>query len=149
MLPLPPHLLEPLRNTYCRSIGVQFMHMDDLTVRQWLQDRMEESENRITLRHDEQVRILKRLNSAVLFEEFIIKRFQGKKTFSLEGAETLIPLLDLVIEKSGSQGIGEIVFGMAHRGRLNVLANIMGKARKRSSASSPISIPSCISAGAM
>jgi 2-oxoglutarate dehydrogenase E1 component len=120
-------ILERMRNTYCRSIGVQFMHMDDLAVRQWLQDRMEESENRITLRHDEQVRILKRLTGAVLFEEFIQKRFQGKKSFSLEGAETLIPLLDMVIEKGGDQGIREVVLGMAHRGRLNVLANIMNK----------------------
>ena len=126
MLPLR-RIIERLRNTYCRSIGVQFMHMDDMQVRLWLQDRMEETENRITLRHEEQVRILKRLTSAVLFEEFIQKRFQGKKSFSLEGAETLIPLLDMVIERSAEQGIQEVVLGMAHRGRLNVLANIMQK----------------------
>jgi 2-oxoglutarate dehydrogenase E1 component len=126
MLPLR-RIIDRLRNTYCRSIGVQFMHMDDLQVRQWLQDRMEETENHITLRHEEQVRILKRLTSASLFEQFIQKRFQGKKSFSLEGAETLIPLLDMVIERGGEQGIKEIVLGMAHRGRLNVLANIMNK----------------------
>ncbi len=126
VLPLR-RIIDRLRNTYCRSIGVQFMHIDDVQVRQWLQDRMEETENHITLRHEEQVRILKRLTSAVLFEEFIQKRFQGKKSFSLEGAETLIPLLDMVIERGGEQGIKEIVLGMAHRGRLNVLANIMHK----------------------
>jgi 2-oxoglutarate dehydrogenase E1 component len=120
-------ILDRLRNTYCRSIGVQFMHMDDLSVRQWLQDRMEESENRLTLSKQEQLRILTRLTDAVIFEEFIQKRFTGAKSFSLEGAESLIPLLDLAIEKSGDQGIHEVVFGMAHRGRLNVLANIMGK----------------------
>ncbi len=120
-------ILDRLRNTYCRSIGVQFMHMDDLSVRHWLQDRMEESENRLKLSKQEQLRILTRLTDAVIFEEFIQKRFTGAKSFSLEGAESLIPLLDLAIEKSGDQGIREVVFGMAHRGRLNVLANIMCK----------------------
>jgi 2-oxoglutarate dehydrogenase E1 component len=120
-------ILERLRNTYCRSIGVQFMHMDDLGVRQWLQDRMEGTENRLTLAKQEQLRILTRLTDATIFEEFIQKRFTGAKSFSLEGAESLIPLLDLTIEKAGDQGIREIVLGMAHRGRLNVLANIMGK----------------------
>ncbi len=120
-------ILQRLRNTYCRSIGVQFMHIDDLAVRQWLQDRMEGTENRLTLSKDEQLRILTRLTDAAIFEQFIQKRFTGAKSFSLEGAESLIPLLDLTIEKAGDQGIREIVLGMAHRGRLNVLANIMGK----------------------
>jgi 2-oxoglutarate dehydrogenase E1 component len=120
-------ILERLSNTYCRSIGVQFMHMDDLGSRQWLQDRMEGTENRLTLNRQEQLRILTKLTDAVIFEEFIQKRFLGAKSFSLEGAESLIPLIDLTIEKAGDQGIREIVLGMAHRGRLNVLANIMGK----------------------
>ncbi len=120
-------ILERLRNTYCRSIAVQFMHIDELGVRQWLQDRMEGTENRLTLSKQEQLRILTRLTDATIFEEFIQKRFTGAKSFSLEGAESLIPLLDLTIEKAGDQGIREIVLGMAHRGRLNVLANIMGK----------------------
>jgi 2-oxoglutarate dehydrogenase E1 component len=119
-----------LRNTYCRSIGVQFMHMDDLSVRQWLQDKMEGTENRLALGREEQIRILKRLTNASLFEEFIQKRFQGAKSFSLEGAETLVPLLDMMIEASSSHGVSEIVLGMAHRGRLNVLANIIGKGRQ-------------------
>ena len=77
------------------------------------------------------MRILTRLTDAVIFEEFIRKKFIGAKSFSLEGAESLIPLLDLAIERAGEQGIEEIVLGMAHRGRLNVLANIMGKSPQR------------------
>src|SRR6266446_1999731 len=120
-------LLERLRNTYCRSIGVQYMHIDDLKVRRWLQQRMEPTENRTQLTRQEQLRILTRLTDAVTFEEFIHKKFVGAKSFSLEGSESLIPLLDLAFEKAGEQGIREIVLGMAHRGRLNVLANIIGK----------------------
>src|SRR5256885_6162088 len=120
-------LLDRLRNTYCRSIGVQYMFIDDLRVRRWLQRRMEATENRLTLTRDEQLRILTRLTDAVTFEEFIRRKFVGAKSFSLEGSESLIPLLDLAIEKAGQQGIKEIVFGMAHRGRLNVVANILGK----------------------
>ncbi len=116
-----------LRNTYCRSIGVQFMHIDALEVRHWLQERMEGTQNRLALTRAEQLRILTRLTDAVIFEEFIQKKYVGAKRFSLEGAESLIPLLDLAIEHAGAQGIEEIVIGMAHRGRLNVLANIMGK----------------------
>jgi 2-oxoglutarate dehydrogenase E1 component len=124
-------LLERLRNTYCRSIGVQYMHIDDLSVRRWLQRRMEMTENRIHLTRDEQLRILTRLTDAVTFEEFIRKKFVGAKSFSLEGSESLIPLLNLAIEKAGEQGLKEIVFGMAHRGRLNVLANVMGKSPRQ------------------
>lgn len=124
-------IIEQLRRTYCRRIGAQFMHMDDLAVRNWLQDRMESTQNRLKLSRDEQLRILIKLTDAVIFEEFLRKRYLGAKTFSLEGAESLIPLLDLAIEHSAEQGVQEIVLGMAHRGRLNVLANIMGKnARK-------------------
>jgi 2-oxoglutarate dehydrogenase E1 component len=124
-------LLERLRNTYCRSIGVQYMHIDNLSVRRWLQRRMEPTENRLQLSREEQLRILTRLTDAVTFEEFIRKKFVGAKTFSLDGSESLIPLLDLAIEKAGEQGIREIVFGMAHRGRLNVLANIVGKSARQ------------------
>lgn len=120
-------ILAVLRNTYCRYIGVQFMHIDDLEMRSWLQHRMEASENRLQLGRREQIRILTRLTDAVIFEEFIQKKYVGAKSFSLEGAETLIPLLDLAIERAGEMGIDEIVLGMAHRGRLNVLANILGK----------------------
>jgi 2-oxoglutarate dehydrogenase E1 component len=124
-------IIERLRNTYCRSIGVQFMHIDDLFVRHWLQERMERTGNHISLSRAEQLRILTRLTDAVIFEEFIRKKFIGSKSFSLEGAESLIPLLDLAIERGGEQRIDEIVIGMAHRGRLNVLANIMGKSPRQ------------------
>jgi 2-oxoglutarate dehydrogenase E1 component len=120
-------ILESMRNTYCRFIGVQFMHIDELAVRRWLQRRMESTENRLILQRDEQLRILRRLTDAVVFEEFLQRKYVGAKSFSLEGAESLIPLLDLLIEKAGADGTEEIVLGMAHRGRLNVLANILGK----------------------
>ncbi|MEZ6122885.1 MAG: 2-oxoglutarate dehydrogenase E1 component [Planctomycetaceae bacterium] len=116
-----------LKRTYCRSIGVQFMHIDSLQVRSWLRDRMERSGNHVDLSREEQIRILTKLSDAVMFEEFVQKKYVGAKSFSLEGAESLIPLLDTAIERAGSQGIDLIVMGMAHRGRLNVLANIMGK----------------------
>ena len=120
-------ILSCLRNTYCRSIGVQFMHIDDLAVRRWLQERMEGTESRPKLSRDEQIRILTRLTDAVTFEEFIRKKFIGAKSFSLEGGESLIPLLGLAIERGAEEGLDEIVLAMAHRGRLNVLANIIGK----------------------
>ena len=116
-----------LRETYCRSIGAQFMHIDDHGVRQWLQTRMEGTNNRLQLDRDTQLRILTKLTDATIFEEFMRKKYIGAKTFSLEGAETLIPLLDLALESAGQQGVKEVVLGMAHRGRLNVLANILGK----------------------
>jgi 2-oxoglutarate dehydrogenase E1 component len=120
-------ILQRLRNTYCRSIGVQFMHLDDPAARQWLQHRMESTQNHLAVSREEQLRILGRLTDAVIFEEFLRKKFIGAKTFSLEGCETLIPLLDLAIEKAGRQGVRDIIIGMPHRGRLNVLANIIGK----------------------
>jgi 2-oxoglutarate dehydrogenase E1 component len=124
-------LLERLRNTYCRSIGVQFMHIDDAQIKNWLQSRMEGTENRLRLTRAEQLRILTRLTDAIILEDFIQKKFLGAKSFSLEGAESLIPLLELAIEHSGDQGVREIVLAMAHRGRLNVLANIMGKSPRQ------------------
>jgi 2-oxoglutarate dehydrogenase E1 component len=114
-------------STYCRYIGVQFMHIDDPVTRDWLQQRMEASENRISLSRAEQLRILTRLTDAVIFEQFVRKKYVGAKTFSLEGSESLIPLLDLAIAKAARQGVAEVVMGMAHRGRLNVLANVLAK----------------------
>jgi 2-oxoglutarate dehydrogenase E1 component len=120
-------IVQRLRNTYCRSIGAQFMHIDDHDIRNWLQNRMEGTENRLHLDRQTQLRVLTRLTDAVVFEEFVRRKFVGAKTFSLEGAESLIPLLDMAMEKAGEHGVREAVMGMAHRGRLNVLANIMGK----------------------
>jgi len=120
-------IYERMRNTYCRSIGAQFMHIGDAAIRQWLQHRMELTQNHIDLSREQQCRILTRLTDAVIFEEFLRKKFLGAKTFSLEGCETLLPLLDLAVEKAGSQDVRDIVIAMAHRGRLNVLAHIAGK----------------------
>ncbi|NLX99725.1 MAG: 2-oxoglutarate dehydrogenase E1 component [Rhodopirellula sp.] len=120
-------LLDWLKGIYCRSVGVEFMHIDDIAVRQWLQQRMEASGNRLELGREEELRILSRLSCATSFEEFVQKKYVGAKTFSLEGAEILIALLDRAIERAGSQGVRQIVMGMAHRGRINVLANILGK----------------------
>jgi len=120
-------VLQRLEESYCGAIGVQFMHIDDLEARDWLQRRLENSENRLRLTRDQQVRILTKLTDAVLFEEFVRRKYVGMKSFSLEGAETLIPLLDLAIGKLAALGVREIVMSMSHRGRLNVLANILGK----------------------
>ncbi len=124
-------IIRRLHNTYCQSIGVQFMHMDDLIVRQWLQVRMEGCENRIQLDRRQQLRIYRQMTTAAVFEEFIQKRFLGAKSFSLEGSESLIPLVEMAIERAASQEINDVVMAMAHRGRLNVLANIMGKSPQR------------------
>jgi 2-oxoglutarate dehydrogenase E1 component len=120
-------IITKLRNTYCRSIGAQFMHIDNRTIRDWLQRRMETCENRLELSRDVQVRIYTRLADAAIFEEFVRRKFVGAKTFSLEGAESLIPLLDLALEKAGQHHVEGVVLAMAHRGRLNVLANVLGK----------------------
>ncbi len=120
-------LVERIQNTYCRSIGVQFTHINDMSIREWLQMRMEQSENRIQLGRDAQLRILKKLTHAIQFETFIHNKFRGHKRFSLEGAETLIPLLDMAIEMGSEEGVDLVILAMAHRGRLNVLSNIMGK----------------------
>ena len=130
-LDTPRQVIERLMETYTRSIGVQFMHIDDLGIREWLQKRMESTANRVQLSQARQLRILTKLTDATIFEDFIQKKFVGAKSFSLEGCETLIPLLDLLIERAGHQGVRDIVIGMAHRGRLNVLANIMGKGAQR------------------
>jgi len=120
-------IIRRLSHTYCRSIGVQFMHIDDLEVKNWLQERMEGTLNRLRLSREEQLRILVKLTDAVIFEEFVQKKFLGAKSFSLEGSESLVPLLAFAIERAALHGVNEVVLGMAHRGRLNVLANILGK----------------------
>lgn len=120
-------ILERLRNTYCRSIGVEYMHIVDSEIRDWLKERMESTENRVRLSHDGQIRILTKLTDAVIFEEFLQTKYLGAKIFSLQGSESLIPLLTFAIDRAAELGVDEIIMGMAHRGRLNVLANIMGK----------------------
>lgn len=120
-------MVERLRRAYCQSIGVQFMHVHDLAVREWVQERVEADLNHSALSPEKRKQIAVRLTQAVVFEEFLQKKFLGAKSFSLEGAETLLPLLELAIEKAAHQGVCEIALGMAHRGRLNVLANILDK----------------------
>ncbi len=117
-----------LEETYCRSIGVEFTHVEDPEQRTWLQEQMEKTKNRLVLDREDQLRILTKLSDAEIFEQFIHRSYEaGTKRFSLEGGESMIPLLDLMVERAGALGVTEIVIGMAHRGRLNVLANIFDK----------------------
>ncbi|HEY4118805.1 MAG TPA: 2-oxoglutarate dehydrogenase E1 component, partial [Byssovorax sp.] len=121
-------IVERLEETYCRSIGVEYTHIEEREQRTWLQRRMESTKNRLELAHGEQLRILTKLSDAEIFEQFLHRSYElGTKRFSLEGAESLIPLLDLLVERAAEQDVTEIVMGMAHRGRLNVLANTLGK----------------------
>lgn len=120
-------VLAHLQTTYCSAIGVQFMHIDNLEIQTWLRERMEDTANQLSLSREHQLRILTKLTDAVVFERFIHRKFVGAKRFSLEGTESLIPLMDQAIERAARFGVREVVIGMAHRGRLNVLANIMGK----------------------
>jgi 2-oxoglutarate dehydrogenase E1 component len=119
-----------LDQTYCGAIGVEYKYVRTPEVIAWLQGKMEGERNTPKLSNDEKMRIVKKLNEAVVFESFLGTKFLGQKRFSLEGAEALIPALDSVIEKGAELGIEEFVLGMAHRGRLNVLANIMQKSYK-------------------
>jgi 2-oxoglutarate dehydrogenase E1 component len=120
-------LLQALRETYCRHIGVEYTHIQDTRVRRWLQERVEPRRNQPNLPRRQRLRILMELHYAELFERFLHARYVGQKRFSLEGAETLVPVLDAIVEKAADGGVQEIILGMAHRGRLNILANILGK----------------------
>ena len=120
-------ILDRLEKTYCGSIGVEFTQIQDPGRKAWLQQRMEATENRPDLTDAEKRRTLQMLSSAELFERFLHTKFIGQKRFSLEGAESTIPALDFVVEESPRFGIREVVLGMTHRGRLNVLSNILGK----------------------
>ncbi|WP_435300555.1 multifunctional oxoglutarate decarboxylase/oxoglutarate dehydrogenase thiamine pyrophosphate-binding subunit/dihydrolipoyllysine-residue succinyltransferase subunit [Timonella sp. A28] len=118
-------ILGLLRDAYCRTIGVEYMHIADRAQRTWLQKRLESNYERTP--RDEQLRILRLLNSAEAFETFLQTKFVGQKRFSLEGGESVIPLLDEILTGAAEGGLDEVSIGMAHRGRLNVLANIAGK----------------------
>ncbi|MFW5877105.1 MAG: 2-oxoglutarate dehydrogenase E1 component [Myxococcota bacterium] len=118
-------IVRRLRETYSRTIGVEFTFLEDPEARRWLQRTMESTCNHIDLSADQQLRILTKLTDAEIFEQFLHTNFRGAKRFSLEGAESFISMLDLLIEHSADYGAEEIVIGMAHRGRLNVLANIL------------------------
>jgi 2-oxoglutarate dehydrogenase E1 component len=120
-------IVDHLRETYCSSIGVEFTHIEEPEPRLWLQQQMESTRNHASLDRAELIRILTKLTEAEILEQFIHKNYVGLKRFSLEGAESMIPMIDLLIEAAGQHGIEELVVGMAHRGRLNVLVNLMGK----------------------
>jgi 2-oxoglutarate dehydrogenase E1 component len=120
-------IIARLRATYCSKIGIEMMHITDAASRTWLYQRMETLHAEPAIDRDTQLHMLRGVAAAELFEQFCHTKFVGTKRFSLEGGETLIPLLELVIECAGMHGLDEVVLGMAHRGRLNVLYNIMGK----------------------
>ena len=118
-------LLGVLRDAYCRTIGVEYMHIQDTEEQRWIQARFEGVDFQFS--KEEKRRILERLNAAEAFEKFLATKYVGTKRFGLEGAESAVPILDEVLSLSANAGIQSSVLGMAHRGRLNVLANVMGK----------------------
>jgi 2-oxoglutarate dehydrogenase E1 component len=120
-------LVAALRETYCGRLGVEYMHIADKAAREWLQERMEPGRNRAALTDDERRRLLERLIRAETFEQFLHAKYVGQKRFSLEGGEALIPLLDALLEEVAALRAEELVLGMAHRGRLNVLAHVLRK----------------------
>ncbi|MFD8994973.1 multifunctional oxoglutarate decarboxylase/oxoglutarate dehydrogenase thiamine pyrophosphate-binding subunit/dihydrolipoyllysine-residue succinyltransferase subunit, partial [Streptomyces abikoensis] len=118
-------ILGVLRDSYCRTTGIEYMHIQDPKQRRWIQERVERPHHKPE--REEQLRILRRLNAAEAFETFLQTKYVGQKRFSLEGGESVIPLLDAVLDAAAEARLDEAVIGMAHRGRLNVLANIVGK----------------------
>ncbi|WP_404821749.1 multifunctional oxoglutarate decarboxylase/oxoglutarate dehydrogenase thiamine pyrophosphate-binding subunit/dihydrolipoyllysine-residue succinyltransferase subunit [Nocardioides donggukensis] len=118
-------ILGILRDSYCRTTGIEYMHIQDPEQRRWIQERVEQPH--VKPPREEQLRILLKLNQAEAFETFLQTKFVGQKRFSLEGGETTVPVLDEICEAAAEAGMDEVCIGMAHRGRLNVLANIVGK----------------------
>ncbi|MBW8734776.1 MAG: 2-oxoglutarate dehydrogenase E1 component, partial [Asticcacaulis sp.] len=120
-------ILTIVRRTYCGNIGVQYMHIADPQEKAWVQERIEGRDKEISFTKEGKVAILKKLIETEGFERFCHRRFPGTKRFGLDGAEAMIPALEQIIKRGGHLGIKDIIFGMAHRGRLNVLAGVMGK----------------------
>ena len=121
-------IIDLLKQTYCGNVGIEYMHIENYTIRRWLRDRIEEGRlHKDVLPNAEKKRVLNHLLEGELFEKFLHTRYVGQKRFSLEGGETIIPMLDKIVEECPRHGVEQIVMGMAHRGRLNVLANILGK----------------------
>jgi 2-oxoglutarate dehydrogenase E1 component len=116
-----------LRRTYCGTLGVQYMHISDPTEKAWLQQRIEGKDKEIAFTNEGKLAILKKLIEAETFERFLHKRFPGTKRFGLDGGEALVPAMEQIIKRGGQLGVRDIVLGMPHRGRLNVLAAVMGK----------------------
>lgn len=124
-------IIKLLRDTYCGKIGAEFMHLLDLDERKWLRERMESTANTPELSKDDKKEILHKLNQAMAFEQFLHKKYIGHKRFSLEGADTMIPMIHAMLEQAGEAEVEKIFMGMAHRGRLNILVNIMNKPYKK------------------
>ncbi|MGZ8257155.1 MAG: 2-oxoglutarate dehydrogenase E1 subunit family protein, partial [Gallionella sp.] len=120
-------ILKLLRQTYCSSIGAEYMYISDVVQKRWIQNRLESVRGLAGHDATQRRRTLQRLTAAETLERYLHTKYVGQKRFSLEGGETLIPLLDHLLQRSGAQGVQEAVIGMAHRGRLNVLVNILGK----------------------
>ncbi|MDB5823321.1 MAG: sucA [Herminiimonas sp.] len=120
-------LVNALRDTYCRSIGAEFMYMSNQREKRWMQERLESTRSQGVFSADEKKHILDRLTASEGLERYLHTRYVGQKRFSLEGGESFIASLDETIQRAGEKGVQEIVIGMAHRGRLNVLVNILGK----------------------
>ena len=120
-------IITALEETYCGHIGSEYMHISAMTERRWIQHRLEAGKAQMSLNSAGKKRLLQRLTMAEGLEKYLHTRYVGQKRFSLEGAESLVPMLDELIQRSGNHGTQELVIGMAHRGRLNVLVNIMGK----------------------
>ncbi len=120
-------IIKKLRDTYCEHIGAEYMHLLDMEERRWLRENMESTGNEPNLTKEDKKGILHKLNQAMAFEEFLHKKYIGHKRFSLEGNDTLIPMIHFMLEKAGEVDIEKIFMGMAHRGRLNILVNIMNK----------------------
>jgi 2-oxoglutarate decarboxylase len=118
-------VLGVLRDSYCRTVGIEYMHIQDPAERRWLQERVEKKAQAPA--REEQLHVLERLNAGEAFESFLQTKYVGQKRFSLEGGESLIPLLDGVLQRAADEGLDEVAIAMPHRGRLNVLANIVGK----------------------
>ncbi|MGO1540884.1 MAG: 2-oxoglutarate dehydrogenase E1 component [Luteimonas sp.] len=124
-------LLGLLKSTYCGSIGAEFMHIPDASQRQWLYQRMEAAGGNFHRTAEEKKRTLERLTAAEGLERYLHTKYVGQKRFSLEGGDSLIPALDALVQRAGSDGVKDIVIGMAHRGRLNVLVNTLGKSSQQ------------------
>ncbi len=123
-------LIQALRDTYCRNVGFEYMFISDRAQRQWIQERIEPTRGAPRVSSAEQKRLLQKLTEAEHLERYLHTRYVGQKRFSLEGGESLIPSIDELIQRAGAAGVQEIVIGMAHRGRLNVLVNVLGKMPK-------------------
>ncbi|ERT84022.1 2-oxoglutarate dehydrogenase E1 component [Brucella abortus] len=122
-----PEMLDILKRTYCGAIGVEFMHISDPAEKAWIQERIEGPDKKVAFTPEGKKAILSKLIEAEGFEQFIDVKYKGTKRFGLDGGESLIPALEQIVKRGGQMGLKEVVLGMAHRGRLNVLSQVMGK----------------------